>query len=290
MYNYQYMNPVLSIPFSEIFGISKEFCIPGIYKITNVETKKFYIGSSNIVKRRAKEHHKKLISGTHSNPFFQNAFIKYGIENFIFEILELCSYEDLIVREQYWLDETKCYDSLIGYNICCKADSPRDPSEATRKKMSESGKKRPPKSEETRRRLSESLKGKTISEAHKLIVGDNIRECWKNSEYRAKWLVTRRKQLDEPNSPMLQRLRENAAKGYLGKRPIISEEILINICSDYRSGLDIIPISKKYEISKSLVSAIFQKHKKLNDDYMPMYKPFLVKIGFTGTSITDLRK
>lgn len=53
----------------------------------------------------------------HCNAYLQNAWNKYGESNFKFEIIELCTEDKLLKREQIWLDKTKCYDKNIGYNL-----------------------------------------------------------------------------------------------------------------------------------------------------------------------------
>ena len=88
----------------------------GVYKITNINNKKVYVGSSiNLLSRQA-DHFRKLQRGIHKNRKLQNAFNKHGKEAFIFEILEyLESSDNLLEREQYYID---LYDSAkSGYNI-----------------------------------------------------------------------------------------------------------------------------------------------------------------------------
>ena len=81
----------------------------GIYKITRKETGKSYIGQSNDITRRFKEH------------IFKNeipidkAIQKYGKENFEFEILEECSLEELDEKERYWINYYNTYKGF-GYN------------------------------------------------------------------------------------------------------------------------------------------------------------------------------
>lgn len=53
----------------------------------------------------------------------EKAMIKYGIENFSFEILEkLEDRKETLVREQYWIDCLKPFDP-IGYNVNIQASS-----------------------------------------------------------------------------------------------------------------------------------------------------------------------
>lgn len=81
----------------------------GIYKIVNILTKKFYIGSAKNIKRRWSYHKSSLIKNLHSNNHLQKAWNKYGEENFEFEIIEECSSEKdiLLSREQFYIDTLK---------------------------------------------------------------------------------------------------------------------------------------------------------------------------------------
>lgn len=87
----------------------------GIYQIRNLINNKIYIGSSKNLLDRFKEHSKRLKSKRHVNIKLQNAFNKYGQQNFIFEVIEFVSLEDLISIEQYWINTLDAVN--IGYNI-----------------------------------------------------------------------------------------------------------------------------------------------------------------------------
>ena len=63
--------------------------ICGIYKITNLKNHKIYIGSSNNIMRRWYEHLRDLKNQKHCNSHLQNAWNKYGENNFLFEIIEI---------------------------------------------------------------------------------------------------------------------------------------------------------------------------------------------------------
>lgn len=93
----------------------------GIYKITNKITNKFYIGSAVDIKSRWSKHKKMLRENWHDNKHLQSAWNKYSEENFLFEIIELCERQILIPTEQKYLDEYKCWDREIGYNIASVA-------------------------------------------------------------------------------------------------------------------------------------------------------------------------
>lgn len=92
--------------------------ICGIYQIINKINNKIYIGSSIDVEQRWNTHKRELRSKKHHNKNLQNAWHEYGEENFVFEIIELVEdTNQLIDKEQYYIDSTKCCDSDIGYNV-----------------------------------------------------------------------------------------------------------------------------------------------------------------------------
>jgi group I intron endonuclease len=136
----------------------------GIYKIANKANGKFYIGSSVNISNRWYVHKYELMKGIHHNPYLQNAWDKYGEENFVFSILIETKKELLLEKEQGLLDLTKCYNRNIGYNIGKIAGAAflgRKHTKETRKKISAS-KLGKPRSKETRKKISEAQKGKTI--------------------------------------------------------------------------------------------------------------------------------
>jgi group I intron endonuclease len=76
----------------------------GIYKIECIVSNKFYIGSSIEIEKRWKRHLYGLSTKTHVNKHLLNSYIKYGISNFKFSIIEECDKSKLLDREQYWID------------------------------------------------------------------------------------------------------------------------------------------------------------------------------------------
>lgn len=92
----------------------------GIYKITNSINNKSYIGQSKSIEQRWKEHKNDSLnqnSEEYNYPLYQ-AFRKYGIDNFKFEILEECSQEELNDKEIYYISLYESYppDKGKGYN------------------------------------------------------------------------------------------------------------------------------------------------------------------------------
>lgn len=85
----------------------------GIYKITNKVNNKFYIGSAIDLKHRSRQHKHMLNSNSHSSKYLQNSYNKYKSENFYFEVIEYCSNEQLLIREQHYIDTLN-----PKYNMC----------------------------------------------------------------------------------------------------------------------------------------------------------------------------
>ena len=94
----------------------------GIYIITNKINGKVYIGKSNDIERRFKEHCSQYERNRTPNKPLYLAFEKYGIYNFSFEILELCPSENLNEKERYWIQKYQSDDKEKGYNILSGGD------------------------------------------------------------------------------------------------------------------------------------------------------------------------
>lgn len=84
----------------------------GIYRIKNLINGKCYYGSSKEIEKRWKTHLNQLRNKKHINCILQNAWNKYGEDNFIFEIVEECELEKLFEVEQKYIDT--CGDYNIG--------------------------------------------------------------------------------------------------------------------------------------------------------------------------------
>lgn len=72
----------------------------GIYCLHSKSNGKRYIGSSKDIVFRFRAHISKLKNGKHVNQHLQNAFNKYGLEDFNFCILEECLPSELLHKEQ----------------------------------------------------------------------------------------------------------------------------------------------------------------------------------------------
>lgn len=87
----------------------------GIYKITNILSKKVYIGSSKNITKRWWQHKKQLNLGIHHNAHLQASWDLHGSSKFVWEILEECDEVSLIEIEQKYIDihwGSNCYNIL----------------------------------------------------------------------------------------------------------------------------------------------------------------------------------
>lgn len=88
-----------------------------VYKITNLANNKVYVGHTVDIRKRVKDHRQGLIKGIHHSSHLQKSYNKYGIDNFEVSIIEFCNNDDVIAREQYWMNHFKSNDRQFGYNF-----------------------------------------------------------------------------------------------------------------------------------------------------------------------------
>ena len=91
-----------------------------IYKCTNIKNGKVYIGATIRILNERKNQHIRcaLLNKDNHKRYFYNAIRKYGVENFVWEIIDNSdNYEELMKKEKYWI---KYYNSFgdNGYNSC----------------------------------------------------------------------------------------------------------------------------------------------------------------------------
>lgn len=119
----------------------------GIYKITS-PSGKIYVGqSTNLRKRKNVYKHLRCVD----QRLLYNSLLKYGWDSHIFEVIHLCSPEELNKWEKYYGDFFKCRDPKLGLNL---------------REYGNHGKH----SEETCKKIGAIHKGKKLSEAHKAAV------------------------------------------------------------------------------------------------------------------------
>jgi group I intron endonuclease len=78
----------------------------GIYRIRNLINGKVYVGSSQNIEQRWRQHRRALQKHRHHCRHLQRAWRRYGSEAFAFEVLKKSEIADLVRHEQEVLDET----------------------------------------------------------------------------------------------------------------------------------------------------------------------------------------
>ena len=91
----------------------------GKYMIKNKKTGQIYIGQSINIERRWNFHY------NNKKSYIDRAINKYGVDNFIFKIIEELPKDSLLLneREKYWI---KFYNTIVdkgGYNLTEGGDS-----------------------------------------------------------------------------------------------------------------------------------------------------------------------
>lgn len=81
--------------------------VAGIYAIINIDSGDFYIGSSKNLRSRWFNHKNRLRASKSCCKHLQNSWNKYGESAFEFLVLEECSIEVLLNKEQWYLDHCK---------------------------------------------------------------------------------------------------------------------------------------------------------------------------------------
>lgn len=162
----------------------------GIYGIRNLINGKIYVGKTGMNFGDRWDSHRSLLNnGKHDNPHLQNAWNKYGQDNFEFIVIEDCKIEDLDDKEKYYI---KMYKDLnLAYNIHDGGNEGNNLgkhlSEETKRKIGEKnringlGRKH---SDKTKEKMAKSHQGKkytTMSdEGRKNIQQAQQKRCEKN--------------------------------------------------------------------------------------------------------------
>lgn len=107
----EYIRPYILDTFKRV-GIEAQ---PGIYKITNINSGKAYIGKSTDIKKRLADHFKSAV-GTQSiaDQAIHHAILQEGIWNWSIEYIIYCDKEKLNELEKYYIDFFKTQE--FGYN------------------------------------------------------------------------------------------------------------------------------------------------------------------------------
>lgn len=155
--------------------------ISGIYEIVNTVNGHRYIGSAVNIDKRWREHLLQLKKHTHHSVYLQRAWDKHGSSCFTFSVIEHCVKEQLIDREQFYINAFS-----PEYNICKIANSRLGTkwTDESKKKLSSSKMGKSP-SQETRKKIGEGhlgiksfWAGKTLSDDRKQKTSKSLIRYW----------------------------------------------------------------------------------------------------------------
>lgn len=109
----------------------------GIYIIINILDSKAYVGYATNFRKRKAAHLSDLRKNKHKNIHLQRAFNRDCEINFRIELLEECSKEKLIEREDFWCKKLNTHNDKFGYNLLGTGEKGLiEHSEETKQKMS----------------------------------------------------------------------------------------------------------------------------------------------------------
>lgn len=123
---------------------------PGIYSITSKANSKVYIGSSTNMEWRWYNHQLDLRKGRHGNKHLQNHFNKYGLDDLVFDVLDVEPDQTLRLGLEQLLITALFGDGCFNQSRDAQAVM--------------TGRKHSP---ETQAKMSAAHKGKTFSPEHK---------------------------------------------------------------------------------------------------------------------------
>ena len=106
-----------------------------IYSIKNKINNKIYIGQTRCGRERWSNHKYELNNNCHSNKHLQNAWNKYGEDNFEFSILEYCIIDNLNDSEIRWIEYYDSTNPDKGYNLESGGRVNKKISEETKQKL-----------------------------------------------------------------------------------------------------------------------------------------------------------
>jgi len=244
----------------------------GIYCIENLKNGKKYIGQSIDLERRKYEHFSSLKGNHHSNIHLQNAFNKYGENNFKFRVLLYCKSSELTKYEQFFVDY---YTPKTLYNICLECvDSNQG---ITLSKEANSGENNPMwgrhHSKEAIRKMSEAkhgknnpMYGKHFSEETKKKMSEI--HCGKNNPMYGKHFSEETKRKMSKNHLDVSGIKSPNSK-------FTKYEIFDILNLYYNENKKITTIAKKYYfVSKSTIHRICH-----GERYKPCYNHFIKNKG-----------
>jgi group I intron endonuclease len=177
-----------------------------IYKVTNLNNNKIYIGQTIQTLPCRKSKHKQRVFKSDRKTYFYNAIRKHGWGNFKWEILGYCNNKkELDKAEIACIKFFKSTNKKYGYNSTKGGDGLSEPIESVREKLREHGKSRTnfKHTEETKEQIKQTVneyyqkndgpnKGKKFSKESKKRMSIAQKRIWRDPDYREHMLKKRK--------------------------------------------------------------------------------------------------
>lgn len=214
--------------------------------------------------------HRAQLRNNHSpHILLQRSWNKHGGKAFVFQVLEWCSPDKCLEREQHWIDYYRSADPRFGYNTCPIAGSRRGTtaSDETKKKLALVWKGRK-HTEETKEKMRAAAvgrnKGRVLSEEHKAKIGSASAGRRHTKETRDKISASnlgKNKGKSLPKSAETRARMSEAAKArWLHRSRKFSEETKRRMSESARNRL---PESVETRIKKSEAAKVRELRKRL---------------------------
>lgn len=165
--------------------------VSAIYKITNEQNGKVYIGGSSNVRDRRQQHNRELEHGSHHVTEMQKDYNNYP-DSFRFDVIEYCSAEDLVELERKYIADYDAMNPTHGYNRESGGNANKKISDETKKIWSDHRKGEGAAmygkhhTEEAKRKIAEKQRGRIMPEERKRKISEAKKGVKMSLEYRKK--------------------------------------------------------------------------------------------------------
>lgn len=222
----------------------------GIYKITS-PSNKIYIGQSINIKKRFNQYKNNLAKGQRA---LNSSFLKYGLENHIFEIIEECSKIELNYKERYYQDY---FNTMSNNGLNLRLTESKSKTRVVSSYFSEQ------LSIRNKSRIWTNESKSKISEKQKIIIkGNNRKLGFKHSDS----FKENRRILMIGNKNTLGLKQSKQSKEKMSKNSTIKKIVLdINTGVFYNSVSELCSL---YEIKANTLSMKLSGYKKNNTQFM----------------------
>ena len=165
--------------------------VSAIYKITNEQNGKVYIGGSGNIRDRRQHHEWDLEHGCHGSKLLQEDYNNYP-ESFRFDVIEYCDAKDLVELERKYIAEYDAMNPIRGYNRESGGNKDKTISDETKKIWSDqrsnggAGMFGKHHTEEAKRKIAEKQRGRIMPEERKRKISEAKKGVKMSLEYRKK--------------------------------------------------------------------------------------------------------